>query len=146
MGTEETTGERVRDAANKTKNAFLQTIPVLLGTIILISISLAAVPTTWYTKVFSGTLLDPVIGAAAGSIAAGNPITSYVIGGELLKGGVTLLAVTAFLLAWVTVGIVQLPAESALLGRRFALLRNGFGFLFAIIIAALTVLTLGALR
>ncbi len=138
-------GRRVLDATTKTKNALFQTLPILLGVLILISISIAAVPKAWYAKAFSGTFLDPVIGAAAGSIAVGNPITSYIIGGELLTAGISLIAVTSFLLSWVTVGIIQLPAESALLGKRFALTRNLLSFLFAIIIAALTVATLGAL-
>lgn len=136
---------RVLDAAKKTRNALLQTLPILAGVLILISLSIAAIPKEWYAKAFRGTLLDPVIGAAAGSVAAGNPISSYVIGGELLGEGVSLLAVTAFLLAWVSVGLIQLPAESALLGRRFALARNMVSFLFAIIIAAATVMTLGVL-
>lgn len=134
---------RVLDATIKTKNALLQALPLLLGVVILVSISIAAIPKEWYGKAFSNTLLDPVIGALGGSVAAGNPITSYIIGGELLTEGVSLIAVTAFLLAWVTVGLIQLPAESVFLGKRFALLRNVVSFFFAIIIAILTVVTLG---
>jgi hypothetical protein len=84
-----------------------------------------------------------LVGAVLGSVAAGNPLAGYILGGELLAGGVSLIAVTALIVAWVTVGVVQLPAESLLLGRRFALSRNLLGFLSAIAIAYLTV---GALR
>ena len=55
---------------------------------------------------------DTVIGSAIGSIAAGNPIMSYIIGGELMKEGVSLFAITAFIVTWVTVSIVQFPAEA----------------------------------
>ncbi len=37
---------------------------------------------------------------------------------------------------------VQLPAESLMLGKRFALVRNGISFVMAILIALLTVITL----
>jgi len=70
-------------------------------------------------------------------------LTSYIIGGELLKNGVSLVAVLAFIVSWVTVGTVQLPAESLMLGRKFALLRNGISLIMAIAIAVLTVLILG---
>ncbi|GAG00736.1 unnamed protein product, partial [marine sediment metagenome] len=85
---------------------------------------------------------DPLIGAIFGSVSSGNPIISYIIGGELLDQGVSLIAVTAFILAWVTVGIIQLPAESLMLGKRFAITRNILSFITALIISILTVLTL----
>ncbi len=75
-------------------------------------------------------------------MAAGNPLTSYIIGGELQKNGIILAAVIAFILSWVTVGTVQLPAESLMLGKRFALVRNGISFVMAILVALLTVITL----
>jgi hypothetical protein len=75
-------------------------------------------------------------------VAAGHPVASYILGGELLAEGVSLLAVTALIVSWVTVGIVQLPAEALLLGRRFAIYRNLMCFLFAIMIPFMTVYTL----
>jgi uncharacterized membrane protein YraQ (UPF0718 family) len=63
----------------------------------------------------------------------------------MLNQGVSLLAVTAFLIAWVTVGIIQLPAESTILGKRFSLLRNISAFFLAIIGAILTILILEVL-
>lgn len=55
---------------------------------------------------------DTIIGSAIGSIAAGNPIMSYIIGGELMKEDVSLFAITTFIVTWVTVSIVQFPAEA----------------------------------
>lgn len=92
-------------------------------------------------SIFSGnTFLDTLWGACFGSILAGNPINSYVIGGELLKYNISLFAVTALIVTWVTVGLVQLPAEIAALGKKFALLRNGLSFVLSIPIAIVTVL------
>jgi hypothetical protein len=78
-----------------------------------------------------------------GSISGGNPITSYIIGGELRQQGVSMLAITAFIVSWVTVGIIQMPAEALMLGKRFAIVRNAVSFFISIVIAILTVWTLG---
>ena len=86
--------------------------------------------------------VNVVLGASVGSLIACNPIVSYVLGGEFLKYGVELSVVLAFLLAWVTVGLVQLPAESILLGKKFALIRNLMSFISAILISFLVVLAL----
>ena len=85
---------------------------------------------------------DTLIGAMSGSISAGNPIVSYMIGGELFKQQVSLLAITSFMVAWVTVGVIQLPAEALILGRRFALARNIISFILSILVSIATVATL----
>lgn len=136
--------EKLRDAVAKSARALYKSLPVLLGVVLLVSLANALVPKTFYTALFSrNALLDSFIGSAIGSVLAGNPITSYVLGGEMLKQGISLIAVTAFLVAWVTVGIVQLPAESILLGKRFAIARNITAFVFSIIVALITVVILG---
>jgi hypothetical protein len=133
------------------KQAFLQTIrsfkrslPILLGILMLLSLASATIPKSLYSTIFTGNqIVDPLIGASMGSIAGGNPLTSYIIGGELRVQGISMLAITAFIVAWVTVGLIQLPAEALMLGKRFALVRNGISFVTAVIIAVLTVLILG---
>ena len=91
------------------------------------------------------TNTDYFVGSIIGSVSTSNPVTSYILGGELLKQGVSLIAVTAFLVSWITVGLVQLPAEISFLGKKFALLRNYLSFLFSIIVALITVFLWGIL-
>jgi hypothetical protein len=99
------------------------------------------------SSTFSGEIvLDTLWGACFGSILAGNPINSYVIGGELLEHGTSLFAVTSLIVSWVTVGFVQLPAEIKALGRRFALVRIAASFVLSIVIAILTVLVLNLVK
>jgi len=120
----------------KAANALWGTFPVLLGAILLISLADSFIPSETYASLFSGNpLIDPLIGSILGSILAGNPATSYILGGELLDSGVSLLAVTAFLVSWVTVGLLQFPAEAILLGKPFAVSRNISAFLFSILVA-----------
>lgn len=118
-------------------------MPSIVGVLLLIGL-IQQVDLAKIQFIFTGNFFfDAFFGALVGSVAAGNPITSYIIGGELLSKGVSMFAVTAFILAWVTVGIVQLPAESVILGRRFALTRNITSFLLAILVSIITVATLG---
>ena len=135
---------KLKEAVVKAGRALLKSVPLILGTILLISLFVKLIPQSFYLKIFTNNLfIDSFIGSLIGSVSAGTPLTSYIIGGELLKGGVGLIAVTAFIVAWVSVGVIQLPAESMILGRKFAILRNLLSFIFAIIVAILTVLTLG---
>ncbi|MEA3293259.1 MAG: hypothetical protein U9P88_02265 [Patescibacteria group bacterium] len=136
----------VKQSFNKTLNNFTRVLPIILGTMMLVSLSLVFLNESVYKSVFTGSkIIDPLLGAVFGSVSAGNPITSYIIGGELLKQGVGFLAVTAFIVAWVTVGIVQLPAEAMMLGKRFAIVRNIISFILALFVSILTIVTLNFL-
>jgi uncharacterized membrane protein YraQ (UPF0718 family) len=122
---------------------FLGILPIIVGVILLTGLLAEILPADAAAEWFGRSdLLDALIGALVGSISAGHPLTSYVLGGELLNKGVSLVAVTAFLVSWVTVGSIQLPAEGFMLGWRFALYRNLICFVFSIFIAVLTVMTL----
>lgn len=135
--------KKIKQSVIKTLNSLKMSMPILLGMLLLIGLFTNILTKNFYSKIFTGSLLiDPIIGASFGSIAVGNPITSYVIGGELIKQGISFIAVVAFILSWVTVGLVQLPAESLMLGRKFAIIRNIASFISAIIISILTVFTL----
>ncbi len=127
-------------ALQQSARQFLNLLPVMLGVVLLIGLFNAFVSADMLSAVFSGKALpDTLLGACFGSLFAGNPVNSYIIGAGLLDFGISLFAVTAFMMAWVTVGLVQLPAEIAAFGKKFALLRNGFSFLASILIALITV-------
>ena len=119
---------------------FYGILPLLLGIIGLIGLFNAYVSRRQLMAIFSGKSgLDTFLGSCMGSILAGNPINSYVIGGSLLKSGVSLYAVTAFMVAWVSVGLIQLPMEAGTLGHRFAIFRNLLTFLMSMGVAFITV-------
>jgi hypothetical protein len=108
--------KRLKRAVIKSAQSMARSLPILLGVILLLSLAEAVIPKAVYSSFFRGNIvLDSLIGTTMGSILAGNPVTSYIIGGELLSQGIDLLPVTSFLVAWVTVGIVQFPAEAALI-------------------------------
>ena len=122
---------------------FYTLLPRLVGVILLLSLFRGFVPEQTLLSLFSGTALyDSFWGASLGSIMAGNPVNSYVIGNSLLEAGVGSTGVMALMLAWVSVGVIQIPAESAALGLRFALVRNAAGFV-VVVFVSLVVFLLG---
>ena len=138
--------KNINDALRKTIHAFIGVVPIIIGMVLLTGLITRFIPMQKLASMFGNNeFLDALTGALIGSISAGHPITSYVLGGELLAGGVSLIAVTALIISWVTVGSIQLPAEALMLGKRFAIYRNLMSFIFAIVISILTVTTLNML-
>ena len=132
------------EALKKGAHQFASLLPRLVGVILLLGLFRGFVSEQMLLSLFPGSsFFDAVWGAVLGSVLAGNPVNSYVIGKGLLNAGIGLAAVTALMLAWVNVGFIQLPAESAALGKRFALVRNLAGFVMAVIMSFLVVLWQG---
>jgi len=122
-------------------------LPMLLSVIGLMGLFEALVTPEMIQSVFKGSVLsDTLIGTGVGAISVGQPFLSYAIGGELLDEGVSLYAVTAFILSFVTLGLIQLPLEWSLFGTRFTVLRNILSFIFALLISIATVFILGLIQ
>ena len=138
--------KKIKKANKSALQGIIGVIPVILGVLLLVSIITVLIPSSFYKNLFTGNvLLDSLLGDFIGSLMLGNPITAYVLGSEFMANGVSLVAVTAFMVAWVTVGVVQLPIESKALGNRFAIFRNLSAFLMAIVTALITAFLVGVL-
>ncbi len=134
---------RLEKANQKTAKGILGMLPIIFGVILLVSIINVMIPKSVYTTFFTGSLLlDAIKGAGLGSLLTGNPVTGYILGKGFVDAGINMVAVSAFLVSWVTVGLVQLPAESLALGKKFALYRNSIAFVMAILVAVITNLVL----
>jgi len=119
-------------ALQSASRQIMNLLPVMIGVIFLTGLFMAFLSAESLASLFSGGMgWDAFCGACLGSLFAGNPVNSYIIGGQLLEMGISLVAVTAFICSWVSVGIVQLPAEIAALGWKFAALRNASCFVLS---------------
>lgn len=133
-------------ALKKSSFAFLTMTPMIVGVIGLVGLMQVLVSPRMLSSLFRGNaIVDTLVGTIAGAAASGNPVVSYLLGGELLEQGISLYAVSAFILSWVTLGFVHLPVEAEVLGFRFTLYRNILAFFVTIIIAALIPITIQAL-
>lgn len=127
----------------KAFTSFGRFFPIMLGVVLCIGLFQVYISEKLLRNVFTGKIIqDTFFGSVIGSITAGNPINSYIIGKQLLKDGVSLYAVTAFIVCWVSVGVVQLPYEVSVMGKGFALSRNLVSFVLSFLIAIATVLVL----
>lgn len=120
--------------------------PMILAVIGLVGLFQVFISKEMLASLFTGDpVKDTIIGTVGGGIAVGQPIISYILGGELLEQGISMYAVTAFILAWVTLGVVQLPVEAGVLGVRFTVYRNILAFLSTLVVSIATVWTLDLL-
>ena len=132
----------IKQSFKKAMVGLFSMLPMLFAIILLLGIFDTYITKEMLASVFvSNNFVDSIIGTSMGAILTGNPMISYILGGELTDAGVSLFAVTAFILSWVTLGLVQLPAEVEIFGSRFTLYRTLFAFAFTVIISLSTVVT-----
>lgn len=132
----------IKDAFNKSLKGFLSMLPMLLAILLLLGIFDVYITKDILLSFFiSNNFIDTITGTLLGGVLTGNPMISYILGGELTDAGVSLYAVTAFILSWVTIGLVQLPAEVEIFGLRFTFYRTLFTFITTVLVSLSTVLT-----
>lgn len=125
------TGQSLRIAGQ----SLLKLLPLLVAVFGLVGLFQEFLPaelvTQWLGE--SSGVVGLLIGASAGAIAIGPPLAAYPLAGSLLDAGAWPPAIAAFILSWISVGIITLPFEAQTFGSRFALLRNGISFLAAML-------------
>jgi uncharacterized membrane protein YraQ (UPF0718 family) len=109
----------------------------ILSIIFLIGLILTILPPDSIAK-FVGkqsVLLATVISAAFGAITLIPAFIAFPLVGTLVRAGVGVVPAVAFLTTLTMVGIVTFPLERREFGLKFAAVRNGLSFIFAIMIA-----------
>ena len=132
----------IKEAFNKSLKGFLSMLPMLMAILLLLGIfDVYITKDILFSFFISNNFIDTITGTLLGGVLTGNPMISYILGGELTDAGVSLYAVTAFILSWVTIGLVQLPAEVEIFGLRFTFYRTIFTFITTVLVSLSTVLT-----
>ena len=122
---------------------FLSILPMIIATIGLVGLFQTYVTNSMLSNLFGySDGLDVLIGTLIGAISSGNGAISFVVAQGLQEQGVSLYALSAFILAWITLSFVHLPAEASVFGIKFTTYRNIMTFITTMIIAFLTVITL----
>jgi uncharacterized membrane protein YraQ (UPF0718 family) len=129
-------GSKIRSAAKHTGSLFAQMLPILVGVLALVSLLIAAIPAESIAAwIPAEGLMGTLAGVLLGGLFAGNPVTSYVLAGEFMTAGVSVTIATAFIVSWVTLGVLHIATEVAVLGLRFTLWRTTLCVVFAVVIA-----------
>lgn len=139
--------KKLQTASTNTVKSLWMITPMLLAVIGLIGLFETYITPEMIHSLFDGNVIhDIVIGTTAGAVSIGQSFLSYIIGGELLQEGISLYAVTAFILAFVTLGVIQLPLEFSIFGLKFTIIRNLLSLIFSFIISWASVYTLISLN
>lgn len=119
--------------------SFFKILPMVLIIVVLVGLLLGFVPPKGIETFFgaqSGILGVLIIGGV-GAILHIPSLIAFPLAGSLVESGASVTSAAAFITTLTMIGTVYLPVEIKILGRKFALLRNGLSFLVAIIISLL---------
>lgn len=115
--------------------SLMKMLPLLVAVFGLVGLFQEFLPaelvTQWLGE--SSGVLGLLLGAGAGAVAIGPPLAAYPLAGSLLDAGAWPPAIAAFIVSWISVGIITLPFEAQTFGSRFALLRNAISFVAAML-------------
>jgi uncharacterized membrane protein YraQ (UPF0718 family) len=131
---------------DKTKKAFLKGVkslegilPQFLAVLVFVAVVLAVFDAEMISR-FIGEKTGILGTIAAGLIGAITLIPGFVafpIAGELLRNGAGTVQIATFVSSLMMVGIVTLPMEMKYFGKRAAIARNAFAFIFSFAAAVL---------
>ncbi len=110
-------------------------LPLLLAIFGLIGLFQEFAPPDLVSRYLSASsgALALLISTLAGSVSIGPPLAAYPIAETLLASGAWPPTIAAFILSWITVGVITLPFEATVFSWRFALMRNGISFVMAMV-------------
>lgn len=130
-------------AMKKSKNMMGSMLGQIVAIIFMIGLILTFIPPETIRSAMgsSNTFISTIIGAIAGSVTLIPAFVGFPLVGSLVDAGASIVPAVAFLTTLTMVGIVTFPLEKKEFGTKFALIRNGLSFVFAVAIA----LTMGVI-
>lgn len=129
--------QKTRMALKKAWKAFENIMPQFLGILLIIGMTLAIVSPEMISKVLGreSGFVGMLAAAFIGSITLIPGFVAFPLASALLHNGAGVLQIAVFVSTLMMVGIVTMPAEIEVFGRRATLLRNGLAFLLSFAIA-----------
>ncbi|MBC8387643.1 MAG: permease [Actinobacteria bacterium] len=129
--------QKTKESLKIALKTFIKTLPMIIIIIIFIGFLLGFLPQDIISKVIGEQtgVLGVLVTAVLGSVLFIPALISFPFAASLLKGGASIMSVTAFITTLTMVGFVTLPVELREMGKKMTILRNLFGFIFAIIIS-----------
>ena len=129
--------EKTKQSLKVAIKSFIRVLPLVFIIIIFIGLLLGFVPQSQISRFvgeqagFRGVLVVALLG----SVLHIPSLISFPLASSLLESGASITSVAVFITTLTMIGVVTLPLEIKVLGKKMALLRNGISFVIAIIIA-----------
>jgi len=118
-------------------SSFISLFPSFMILILAIAVLLGFLP-QGFIKSYLGSgsgYLGVFSAAILGSVLFLPSIIAFPLAGSMYHQGASAMVVAAFITTLTMIGLVTFPLEAKELGKKFALLRNGFSFIAAITIS-----------
>lgn len=131
--------EKARLSLITARQTLWRMAPLLLSIFALIGLFQEFVPAAMIRSWLGAEnhLLSLLNGGLVGAVAIGPPVAAFPIAGSFIDTGAWPPAAAAFIVSWISVGVVSLPVEAHVFGWRFALWRNFITFIAALLIGLL---------
>ncbi|WP_457570164.1 permease [Desulfurobacterium sp.] len=128
--------QKTKKALKIAVKASLRMAPMVIMVILIIGLMLGFIPKATIARIVGekAGLKGIIVVAFLGAILHIPSLISFPLAASLLKSGASVTSVAVFITTLTMIGIVTLPLEIRELGKKLALLRNGFSFIIAIII------------
>jgi uncharacterized membrane protein YraQ (UPF0718 family) len=131
--------DKTRQSLRVARSSLWKVVPLLVAVFTLVGLFQTFFPPeivkNWLGETSGKTSL--LVGALAGALAIGPPLAAFPLAGSLLEAGAWPPAIAAFIVSWISVGVITLPFEASVFGARFALARNTLALLSSMLIGLL---------
>ncbi|PKM58189.1 MAG: permease [Firmicutes bacterium HGW-Firmicutes-3] len=130
--------EKTFEAMKKSKKMMGSMLGEIVGIIFIIGIVLTFIPPESIKSVLGSenTVMATFVAAIAGSVTLIPAFVAFPLIGSFIDVGASIIPAVAFLTTLTMVGVVTFPLEKKEFGFKFAILRNVFSFIAALLIAA----------
>lgn len=114
----------------------LKITPLFFYVMVISAVVITAIPDKWIAKTLGqqSGLLGIVVATGIGSITMLQGFVAYPLCAMLATKGVTYMALAAFTMTLMNVGVVTFPLEQKYLGTKVAIIRNVIGLIMSIIV------------
>lgn len=126
--------KKTKMALKKAWKSFENILPQLLAVMIIIGFALAVLSPQTISRVIGSEsgLIGMIVAALIGSITLIPGFVAFPLAAALLENGAGYMQITAFVSTLMMVGVITIPMETNVLGKKLTLTRNIAAFAFSI--------------
>ncbi|MBR0577194.1 permease [Proteiniclasticum sp. BAD-10] len=129
--------KKTRMALKKAWKAFENILPEFLVVILLVGVLLAVADPKLISSILGAESgwTGVILAALVGAITLIPGFVAFPMAALLLQGGAGYMQIGAFVSTLMMVGVVTMPVEMKVFGKKLTFLRNGLAFLFSFLVA-----------
>jgi uncharacterized membrane protein YraQ (UPF0718 family) len=128
--------EQTIQSFKKSKVMMSSMMPKIVVILFVIGLVMALIPEEIIRGLADQNVLVSTVGAAlVGAVTIIPAFVAFPLVGSLIDSGASIVIGVSFLTTLTMVGVATFPLEKEQFGLKFALVRNGLSFVFAVVIA-----------